>query len=295
MSFSSMQKKDIISQPIKNACCRRAFLQGVLASRAEIAEEHITISVDGLDTAAFLAQLIHDNYAKDALITTAPRGGRCRIVSFEAKSALAYLGAFYSGEHFYTEKCPTCQSAFLRGVFFASGRVSDPIKQYSLEFSAKGATDRLCDFFSGLGMTPRVSKKPNEVVIYFKNSAEIEDYFALANMNQTTFAFMNAKIQAEIRNNANRITNCETNNIVKAVSSSMEQVKIIEELAVRGLLSQLPEELEKTARLRMEHRDLSLSQLAAMITPRVTKPGLSHRLKRIVEIASALLEDSKKK
>lgn len=295
MSFSSEQKKDIILQPIKNACCRRAFLEGVMAARAVVVDETITLSVHGAQTAAFLGQMIRDNYSKEPTITTSSSGGRCRIVAFEAKSALAYLSSFYSEELFYIEKCPVCQSAFLRGVFLAAGRVSDPTKQYSLEFSLKGATDRFCDFFKEIGMTPRVSRKPNEVVIYFKNSAEIEDYFALANMNQTTFAFMNAKIQAEIRNNANRIANCETNNIVKAVSSSMEQVKIIEELASRGLLSQLPEELEKTARLRMEHRDLSLSQLAALITPKVTKPGLSHRLKRIVEIAGTLLGEGKKK
>lgn len=295
MSFSSEQKKDIISQPIKNACCRRAFLQGVLASRADVRDAELFISVDSLDTAGFLKEMIRENYAKDATVSTSSRGGRCRIVIFSTKSALSYLDAFYANEQFYTEKCPLCQAAFLRGVFLASGRISDPAKQYALEFSVKGATDRFCEFFTELGMSPRVSNKPNERVIYFKNSSEIEDFFALANMNQTTFAFMNAKIQAEIRNNANRIANCETNNIVKAVSSSMEQVKIIEELEARGLLSQLPEELEKTARLRMAHRDLSLAQLAALITPKVTKPGLSHRLKRIVEIAHSLLDESKKK
>ena len=61
MSFSSVQKKEIISQPIKNACCRRAFLEGILASRAVVSSEAITISVDGLETATFLKQLIHDN------------------------------------------------------------------------------------------------------------------------------------------------------------------------------------------------------------------------------------------
>ena len=58
-------------------------------------------------------------------------------------------------------------------------------------------------------------------------------------------------------------------------------------------MSQLPEELEKTARLRMEHDDLSLSQLSAIMTPRVSKPGLSHRLKKITEMAVSLLERSK--
>jgi DNA-binding transcriptional regulator WhiA len=122
-----------------------------------------------------------------------------------------------------------------------------------------------------------------------------EDFFALAGMNQLAFVLMNAKIQRELRNSANRIANCETNNITKAINASQSQIAILRELDAKGLMSQLPDELEKTARLRMEHDDLSLSQLAALMTPRVSKPGLSHRLKRITEIATSLLERSNKK
>ena len=140
-----------------------------------------------------------------------------------------------------------------------------------------------------------ISKSKNKEVLYLRNSAYIEDFFALAGMNSATFALINAKIQGEIRNNANRIANCETNNIGKAVSASMNQIAIISELIEKGLISQLPDELEMTARLRMEHRDLSLSQLAALITPHISKPGLSHRLRKITELGSALLENSRKK
>ena len=101
---------------------------------------------------------------------------------------------------------------------------------------------------------------------------------------------MDAKIQGELRNNANRVANCEMNNIDRAVSSSMHQIELISELFRRGLSSQLPDELEKTARLRMEHSDLSLSQLASIITPHISKPGLSHRLKKITELAEEILK-----
>ena len=109
-------------------------------------------------------------------------------------------------------------------------------------------------------------------------------------MNNTVFALMNAKIQGEIRNNANRVANCETNNIGKAVTASMDVISVIEELDAKGLLSQLPEELEITARARMENKHLSLSQLAATITPPITKSGLSHRLKKIAEIADDIIK-----
>ena len=130
-------------------------------------------------------------------------------------------------------------------------------------------------------------------VLYLKRSEDIEDFFAIAMMNATAFRMMNAKIEGDIRNTANRIANCETNNIEQAVAASARHIAAIENLESRGLLSSLSEELEKTARLRLEYRDLSLSQLAAISVPPITKPGLSHRLNRIVANANRILGEEK--
>ena len=112
----------------------------------------------------------------------------------------------------------------------------------------------------------------------------------MAGMNHTIFELMNAKINSEIRNNANRVANCETNNIGKAVDASTKQSEAIGELISANMLSSLPEELEKTARLRHQFPDLSLSQLAALHSPPISKPGLSHRLKKIMEFAQQMLK-----
>ena len=290
MSFSTEQKSEVIATPLKASCCKRAMLQGMIAARGEISDG-ITVSVESPDVIAHLSALIKEVYSQTPAVFPSSTGGRRRLVAFHSPKALEYLGSFRRGDTFFAQKCPICREAFLRGVFLVSGRVSDPTKQYLLEFSVGNSTDRLFEYFScELGLTPRVSKKPKETLIYFKRSSEIEDFFALAGMNSTAFAFMNAKINGEIRNNVNRVTNCTTNNIDKAVTASMQQIALIEELIKRGLISQLPEELEATARLRVEHRDLSLAQLAALTSPRISKSGLSHRLKKITEIAKSLLD-----
>ena len=108
-------------------------------------------------------------------------------------------------------------------------------------------------------------------------------------MNQTAFDIMNAKIKGELRNTANRIANCELNNIGRATAASYSQIELIEQLIDRGLISLLPDELEKTAMFRMENRDMSLSQMAGAITPPISKSGLSHRLKKITEMAENIL------
>ncbi len=294
MSFSTEQKSEIIDNLPDRLCCKRAMLEGILASRAFICEDGISISLSDTGVCGLAEELIGEIYSKDSSVKTSRVGGRRRLVSFDAPAVRKYLENI-SGGIFHYSKCQMCESAFLRGVFLASGRASDPERQYSLEFSLGKRTDAFFDYFTSLGLTPRISKKPSEDVIYFKNSTQIEDFFALAGMNQTAFKLMNEKIQSEIRNNANRIANCETNNIDKAVSASMNQISLIEELMEKGLLSFLPDELELTARARMEHKDLSLSQLAAIITPPISKPGLSHRLKKITAIAEELLKKGQNK
>jgi len=289
MSFSKDQKNEIMESLPRAVCCKAAMIRGILAAKAELDGDTISLSVDSDDAARFVCGLVLEVFSKQAEVTTAKSGGRRRIVSFSSPAAIKYLNGFTSGAEAFNEKCPLCQSHFLRGVFLVAGRVSDPEKQYSLEFNIPYSRERIRAILEDLGLTPRISEKPNEILIYFRKSTDLEDFFALANMNNTAFAVMNAKINGEIRNNVNRIINCTTSNIGKAVSASLQQIELIELLIEKGLISQLPEELEATARLRLEHRDLSLSQLAAIITPKISKPGLSHRLKRITELARELL------
>ena len=289
MSFAQEQKASIISHTIKTSCCKRALLQGILTARAQIAEDGIRLSVDSTETASFVKELIYDVYAKDTEEITSSAGGRRKLLLFNTKSVAKYLSDLEETGVSYHEKCALCQSYFLRGLFLASGRVSDPAKQYSLEFSVGDRAEIISDFFVSIGLAPRISRKKNETLVYFRNSTAIEDFFALSNMNQTAFDVMNAKIEGELRNTANRIANCETNNIDRAVSASMSQIALIEELVERGLISLLPDELERTARFRMENKDMSLSQLAGAITPPISKSGLSHRLKKITEMAENIL------
>ena len=289
MSFSQDQKADIISQSVKASCCRRALMQGILTARGRIDGDNISVSVDSADTAEFIKTIVLDVYSKNADDVISSVGGRRKLLSFNAKSASKYVLDIEAGGISHQEKCALCQSYFLKGLFLAAGRVSDPIKQYSLEFSVGDRSKALFDYFASIGFTPRISVKKSETLVYFRNSTTLEDFFALANMNQTAFDIMNAKIKGELRNTANRIANCETNNIDRAVSASISQITLIEELVERGLISLLPDELERTARFRMENRDMSLSQLAGAITPPISKSGLSHRLKKITEMAENIL------
>ena len=289
MSFSSEQKQQILSTQLRSLCCRKAFFQGILTGKGSVEDGVVTVSCESGEFALGLKSLIFDVYKQDAVISGGVNGGRLKRLSFRSSSAESFLTDLYGNSFTLPSKCNGCAPAFLRGLFFSCGRLSDPTKQYSLEFSVRGRTEIIKTIFEDLGLNPKISIKKNEDIIYFRRSSDIEDFLGYAGMNSAAFALMNEKIQSEFRNNANRVANCETNNIEKAVASSVRLLPLLRELDRKGLLSQLPEELEQTARMRMKHDDLSLSQLASLFTPKITKSGLSHRLKSINELAVSLL------
>ena len=290
MSFSNTQKREIIAQLTKNNCCMRAFLRGVLASRGHIDKSGVVIHTSGLELADLLIPLIKEVYGKKSEVLTSTSGGRRAFVSFSAPSAVKQILSFTEFDNAYDKKCNMCESWFFRGIFFISGKISDPEKQFNLEFSVEDKADSLMRYLFSRGLSPKLRESFGKKVIYFKRSSDIEDFFALAAMNNAVFALMNAKMTNELRNNVNRLVNCETNNMDRAGVASDRCIHLIEELVRLDMLSYLPEDLEQTARLRYKNPELSLSRLATLHTPTISKSGLSHRLKRIEEYASRCIK-----
>lgn len=289
MSFSSVQKDAIVSQHYKSACCRRSILCGVLFAKANLfSDNSISIHIERKNVADFVARLIKEFYSSRVDVSREQHGGRYYNLTFVSRSASEYVSNIENAE-LLVEKCQFCFASFLRGVFLASGKISDPQKQYSLEFSLGNRSLIFADFLAEYGIVPLISYKKSETVVYFKNSSMIEEFCATAGLNQAVFAVLNSKAEGEIKQNINRRINCETNNIAKAVNAAAKQIDIISKLEKMNLLSSLPEELEQTARLRLEHADLSLSQLSSIAIPPISKSGLSHRLNKIVELGKQLL------
>ena len=119
--------------------------------------------------------------------------------------------------------------------------------------------------------------------------------FSLFTKNEKTCARMLHAVRAikRPRPDANRLANCDANNIDKTIAASMRQTEWIQRLIDENKISFLPPELEATARLRLQYPGLSLVQLAAIADPPMTKSGLNHRLKKIMSAAAELLNEQK--
>ena len=96
---------------------------------------------------------------------------------------------------------------------------------------------------------------------------------------------MNTRAEKELRNGVNRRVNCDTANLTKVVDAAQEQIAAIRRLEEAGALSTLPARLREAAQLRVDNPELTLSELAGMCDPPVSKSALNHRLRRLVEHA----------
>lgn len=297
MSFSAEQKQEIIEHVYKSSCCRRAMLCGVLFARAALRDGKIIVRLEKADYAEYVAKLIREFYGKDAEIFRSSNGGRTIMLSFNSQSAEKYIAkidAITEMEEFsvcdiLTQKCASCLPSFLRGVFLAAGRLSDPKKQFFLEFSMGSRTDHFKKILKDLEMNPLHSKRTAGETLYFRRGDDIETFYGHAGLNRVVFDIIETKIKTLARRESQRYLNCVTSNYDRMTAVSERQIGIISRLDELQLLSSLPDELEETARLKLRYPDLPLSALAAQMIPAISKSGLSHRLKKIEEVGARLL------
>ena len=183
-----------------------------------------------------------------------------------------------------------CVAAFLRGAFLCAGSVNSPEAGYHLEIVTphRRLAEDLVALIRAYYFEPRILLRKQNYVIYFKDSSEIEDLLTTLGAQRSALEIMSVKVYKDIRNNTNRIVNCETANIKKTVSAAAKQCEAIEKLAHAGMLERLPDELREVAELRLKNPECSLSELAEKLPETLTKSGLNHRLQKLMAEADKL-------
>ena len=108
-----------------------------------------------------------------------------------------------------------------------------------------------------------------------------------------TLELMETKIVKDMRNKLNRQNNFETSNISKTVNAAVAQNEAIKFLENNNFLGLLPEELFEVAMLRKNNPDASLSDLCSLCNGAISRSGMNHRLKKIIDIAEDKRKDVK--
>ena len=183
-----------------------------------------------------------------------------------------------------------CRRAYIRGAYLAGGSISDPEKAYHLEFvnsSAEHASS-LKELINSFDLDSKIIKRKGQYIVYLKEGEQIVKLLSIMEAHVALMDFENIRILKDMRNNVNRMVNCETANLAKTVTASVKQVEDIKYIRDTIGLSRLPEQLRSVAALRLEFPDASLKELGGMMDSGLGKSGVNHRLRKIGEIAEAL-------
>ncbi|MDR0569889.1 MAG: DNA-binding protein WhiA [Clostridiales Family XIII bacterium] len=186
-------------------------------------------------------------------------------------------------------KC--CRKAYLKGLFLGGGSVTDPEKAYHLEVVCRSAAlagdvRKLLNSF--VDIHGKLAPRKKHFVVYLKESEQILDILNIMGAHNQLLKLENIRIVKDLRNRTNRITNCDSANVDKAIQAAEKQIADIERLRGAAGLDALPQGLRDLAVLRLENPDASMSELGEMLSPPLKKSGVSHRFRKLGELAGRL-------
>ena len=180
----------------------------------------------------------------------------------------------------------------IREAFIKSGSMNDPNKKYHLEimFKTKKKAEEMQTLLNNFNINAKIIKREKDYMLYLKDGEEISEFLALIGANSSVIKFEEVRVLKETRNDINRLVNCETANLNKTINAAVKQIEDIKLIKKKRKFSNLPENLQEIAELRIANPDVSLIELGKMLKEPIGKSGVNHRLKKL----SAIAEDLRK-
>ena len=297
MSFSANVKSELCRPEVEKGCCALAEAMGALLYANTFSADGIRIVTESRDLGLRLPRLFRKGLGVsfDLLPEEGGSGKLTYTITDREKIRQVFSACGFSAEtsvslhvNFALLEKDCCRRAFLRGAFLAGGSVTDPEKRYHLELSTTHwkVSRETGTLLLEMELPAKETERKGNSVLYYKQSEAIEDFLTVIGAPVSAMAVMEAKIEKDWRNEANRKTNCDSANVDKAVAAAQEQLAAIRKLEERAVLETLPEKLRQTAALRREHPETALSELAELHEPPISKSAVNHRMRKLLALAA---------
>ena len=188
-----------------------------------------------------------------------------------------------------------CKKAFLRGCFLGCGFIAAPSHSYHLEFFFKthAGSGEAVEALTYFGLSPLCRERRGGYGVYLKEAEQVSECLRIIEAHQGVLQFENCRIVKDMRNQVNRLVNCETANLNKSVEAGLKQVAEIKEIDSLVGLDTLRPPLREVALLRLQYPDASLTELGKLLSPHLSKSGVNHRFREISKIANRLRNEHK--
>lgn len=296
-SFSGNAKAEICRSLPQKRCCALAQAFGVLLFCNSFTGDNVRIITESAEFSQILPKLFKKAFG--VTFDQQPGEGETGKLIFQItdreKIGMVMENCGFSPENTLSlhlnlavleEDC--CKISFLKGAFLAGGSVTDPGKGYHLELTTTHqsvAAQCYSLVQELLPFAPKLTKRGGSHVLYLKQSDQISDSLTYLGAPISAMGIMEAKLEKELNNNVNRRCNCDDANTSKVVEAAQEQLAALRILRSRGITEQLPPKLKEAALARENNPEASLTELAAMMEPPITKPAMNHRLQKLVMMA----------
>ncbi len=314
MSFSLDVKNEILNTKLSKKCCMRAQMLAFFAFSGKIStskdKKTLKINTENADCIKRIQYVLKGLYgiipeikehqkSKNIYYTIEIQNDdEILKILCDLKLVENSIDEFLSiriNEEIVSKQC--CIKAFVQAAFLMCGSIIDPQKRYHLEFvtSHYRLSEDFLNILCSMGLDGKSIIRKSNYVLYFKKSDDIADILGIVGAVKSLMEFHNIRIIKDMQNNVNRIVNCETANVRKMLDASKRQIDCINFLKKIGEFDNLTYALKEIAELRVENEDISLNELGALLTPKLSRSGVNHRLCKICDIAEDLMEKTKAK
>lgn len=297
VSFSGGAKAEVCKALPQKRCCALATCFGILLFCNSFSSNGIRIITESREFSNLLPKLFRKafNISFDLMPETDAQGKHIFQITSSEKIKTIMNAFGFDAESTVSlhvnlpvveESC--CKVSFLRGVFLAGGSVTDPAKGYHMELTTTHhsvARETYTLMEETLGFYPKTAVRGGGQVLYIKNSELISDFLTFLGAPVAAMGIMEARLEKELNNKVNRRCNCDDANTSKVVEAAQEQLSAIRILKELGIFGNLPQKLSQAATARLDHPEASLTELAALMEPPISKPAMNHRLKKLIEMA----------
>ena len=290
MSFASQAREEIAqhSLQLQKDCCVRAAAYGIACFAKYFDAKGLVLQTEQELTARVAEQLFARCGVRGTILEKSRPSGVVYEFGIREPEQVMRLHELFGTTGSETSlqidprmiRCQTCVSAYIGMAFLCGGTVTDPKKEYNIEF--------LTSRRSGSGSSRPRRNGVN--LVYVKSCANVERILAFMGAAQAAAQINAQKAVKQMRNQINRHTNCDTANLGKTARANAQTLKAIRFLQEQNALETLPEVLQQAAAKRLENPDLSLTALCACFDPPVSKSGLSHRMKKLELLAQTMRE-----
>ena len=313
MSFSSSTKNELSRIELNEECCARAELAALVRMNGTIQimgmkKINLKFATENAAIARRIFSILKMIYSTEVevmvrrnsqlkknnnyLIVVNDKDVSSKIledVGFINKNGSNPLNPQYKiPREIISKRC--CRRSYVRGSFLGGASISNPEKTYHLEFVTNNENHAkdLSKIINSFDLNAKIVIRKENFVVYLKEGEQIVDLLNIIGAHQALLKLEDIRVLKDIRNNINRIVNCETANLGKTIDASIRQIEQIEFIDKVMGIHKLPLNLREVAEARLENPDSSLKEIGEMLNPPIGKSGVNHRFRKLEELSEEL-------